>query len=790
MADPTFPGNASHSTQSSSRRGVSGSSALYTRQEIVSSLELITSPAISSSAYLRAQTIVQPGGSVTFSPERPQNLAAKVTYARNARRNRSKVRKSPSCSRPPDRETLGTSPPPPRQFSRRPLLLGPQLPPLPHRPPGSNDRLLHSIDVSDCESPCPITAPLNPPRPSCPDPEPPAGPHNDVSTSTSMDLDLDARIPVTLEMPPSPPAKSPSPPATPDYPELPVDSLILGSKVFRDIKWKLPFFWKTLLGTKTRAPQTQHPPTGIALICNHPNWSPVYIPFNELGRLETFLNKKPFALVLRSTRALSAPQYGTYYQPNSTDPSKSRIMCLFTAVDSETLAHWIKCLSRCSLANPDQKTVGCLSEGQWSNMIHMAETRSGHQLPSDRSLFDRPSPVADRVRVHSRSCSKEPQLVSNSPVWPPPIQPDPLLVYPFSGIKSVSITRSDTSRLRPEEYLNDTIIEFYLKYLQDRLRESNPDLVNQVHFFNSFFYSQLTAKSTRALDETCYSKVQRWTARVDLFSKKFIFIPIHQKAHWYLAVICNPGRMADPLSPIPPPKEASPQPTGTTQSPAVEDRTTPPSPTSKTPGVPIVIPEVPGTLCSSMPPDPLSQSDSSQRNDRSPTPEFTVLPRRSLRIRSPKSTDAEKSDYIILSPPKRSRGSRSQPTPHSPNSHSSVGRILAAYLKREANSRQISVQRDAVVLHPDAPFQTNSCDCGLFVLQYVESFLQAPDSILNVILNRPGTQEGSWFQPEIIDGKRTQILQLIERLSGQYQDFQQNNAPKDSPSLKDEGDLL
>ncbi|RKP37871.1 hypothetical protein BJ085DRAFT_10093, partial [Dimargaris cristalligena] len=69
-----------------------------------------------------------------------------------------------------------------------------------------------------------------------------------------------------------------------------------------------------------------------------------------------------------------------------------------------------------------------------------------------------------------------------------------LLVYPFSGIKSVSITRSDTSRLRPEEYLNDTIIEFYLKYLQDRLRESNPDLVNQVHFFNSFFYSQLTAK--------------------------------------------------------------------------------------------------------------------------------------------------------------------------------------------------------------------------------------------------------------------------------------------------------
>ena len=47
-----------------------------------------------------------------------------------------------------------------------------------------------------------------------------------------------------------------------------------------------------------------------------------------------------------------------------------------------------------------------------------------------------------------------------------------ILVYPASGTGAVNITRADLKRLEPGQYLNDTLIEFGLKYVafgQDNL---------------------------------------------------------------------------------------------------------------------------------------------------------------------------------------------------------------------------------------------------------------------------------------------------------------------------------
>ena len=71
--------------------------------------------------------------------------------------------------------------------------------------------------------------------------------------------------------------------------------------------------------------------------------------------------------------------------------------------------------------------------------------------------------------------------------------------------------RSDLKRLGPEEYLNDTLIEFGLKYIPScfnvtnllmpslrlwltELREKDPTLADQVHVFSSFFYKKLNKK--------------------------------------------------------------------------------------------------------------------------------------------------------------------------------------------------------------------------------------------------------------------------------------------------------
>ena len=84
-------------------------------------------------------------------------------------------------------------------------------------------------------------------------------------------------------------------------------------------------------------------------------------------------------------------------------------------------------------------------------------------------------------------------------------------MYPFSGTGAVNVTRGDLKRLDPGQYLNDTIIEFGLKCVDlhhslgcplltlcrvwlDELRKNQPELAEQVHVFNSFFYKKLNSK--------------------------------------------------------------------------------------------------------------------------------------------------------------------------------------------------------------------------------------------------------------------------------------------------------
>ena len=60
--------------------------------------------------------------------------------------------------------------------------------------------------------------------------------------------------------------------------------------------------------------------------------------------------------------------------------------------------------------------------------------------------------------------------------------------------------------------------------------ESSP-----VHFFTSHFFTTLDDEGPEA--------VSSWTAKknIDIFKKRFIFIPINESLHWSLCVVVNPG---------------------------------------------------------------------------------------------------------------------------------------------------------------------------------------------------------------------------------------------------------
>ncbi len=36
-------------------------------------------------------------------------------------------------------------------------------------------------------------------------------------------------------------------------------------------------------------------------------------------------------------------------------------------------------------------------------------------------------------------------------------------------------------------------------------------------------------------------QVSRWTKNVDVFSKRFLLIPVNEALHWSLALVVNPG---------------------------------------------------------------------------------------------------------------------------------------------------------------------------------------------------------------------------------------------------------
>ncbi|KAI3945999.1 hypothetical protein MKX01_024755 [Papaver californicum] len=68
-------------------------------------------------------------------------------------------------------------------------------------------------------------------------------------------------------------------------------------------------------------------------------------------------------------------------------------------------------------------------------------------------------------------------------------------------------------------FLNDTIIDFYIKYLKNKIPPEDGH-------------------------REAFQRVRKWTRKVNLFEKDYIFIPINFHHHWSLIIICHPGEVA------------------------------------------------------------------------------------------------------------------------------------------------------------------------------------------------------------------------------------------------------
>ncbi|KAI3448230.1 hypothetical protein Pfo_004895 [Paulownia fortunei] len=120
------------------------------------------------------------------------------------------------------------------------------------------------------------------------------------------------------------------------------------------------------------------------------------------------------------------------------------------------------------------------------------------------------------------------------------------IIYPEGDPDAILISRRDIELLQPRRFINDTIIDFYIKYL---LNKTQPEERHRFHFFNTFFFRKLVNMDqdlSRAWEgREAFKHVRKWTRNVNLFEKDYIFIPVNFSLHWSLIVICHPGVVAN-----------------------------------------------------------------------------------------------------------------------------------------------------------------------------------------------------------------------------------------------------
>lgn len=276
------------------------------------------------------------------------------------------------------------------------------------------------------------------------------------------------------------------------------------------------------------------------------------------------------------------------------------------------------------------------------------------------------------------------------------------LTYPPVGRNRATVDLSDIARLDEGEFLNDNLITFYFRYLQEQLEKNKPQDFKRIHFFNTFFFEKLRQTKGRVN----YEGVKSWTSRFDLFGLDYVAVPVNENMHWYLAIVCNVSKLIVPDGAMDIDGDSTD--TITADEPAVtlvEDD----GPRRRTRQQSTGAPESPSRSRSQA--EAAAEPSPRKKGPKQPAP--------------PNKLDPETPKIITLD----SLGS----------SHAPTCKMLREYLMEEANDKKqsmLSVLPNGVTAKSRLPLQDNHCDCGIFLLAYMEKFLEDPEGMVRKLILR------------------------------------------------------
>jgi sentrin-specific protease 7 len=416
--------------------------------------------------------------------------------------------------------------------------------------------------------------------------------------------------------------------------------------------------------------------------------------------------------------------------------------------------------------------------------VLLSQEATGHERyglnDNDRGVDTLHSSPYFQATEHSTR-SRRPAL---RPRTPPPVkwtvenQPERWsrsVVYPQEGQRRVTVDFQDLERLDEGEFLNDNVISFALRQIEENISAEHKQ---SVHFFNTFFYTALTTKNGKKVFN--YDAVKRWTKNIDLLSVPYIVVPININLHWFVAIICNLPSLGRKAAMLEDEDEQD----------KIDDHvTTDAAEPSAVPIVDAVAADVdPGRPIAAGREEALGSDDlagdsgqhenevsqSTDAMDHLSLAENLKSPRRTTRSSSQKSNSTGRKSKKKPPPPPRKYAS-DLPAIITLDSfgsqHSTETRYLKDYICAEAeDKRAIIVERNDIIgmTTKGIPEQTNFCDCGVYLVGYVEEFAKDPRSFVTKVLNKELDKEADFatFDPS---AKRTQIRDMLLELQQQQE---------------------
>jgi Ulp1 family protease len=398
---------------------------------------------------------------------------------------------------------------------------------------------------------------------------------------------------------------------------------------------------------------------------------------------------------------------------------------------------------------------------------------------------------------------------------------DQPITYPEVGKKRVTVDFSDLERLDEGEFLNDNLIEFYMRWL----RETRTNVKSQTaYFFGTHFYTTLAETKSAPRNarnrNINYQAVERWTNRDDIFAHDFVVVPINEMAHWYLAIICNlpnvrrkleglgdeededekkgtkekPLSISDPAEPLKGTKEKPFSISDPVEAPRAAD---PASERREVVDVEIDqkmasdASDANGTATKAQPEN--AQVKDSQRliedEDTSPTQEKPEA----TKVNDSQTTAQQDSQASVgvfgnagqSSPEKKKKGKRKSGGPVArkyetsqpaivildPMGTSHPGAItrLKEYLVEEASTKRgMAIDKNmfqGMNARKGIPQQNNYYDCGIFVCGYLDKFMGDPMDFGRKLLSQEFDVVEDWpeMKPSLMRAQMREMLQAIAK---------------------------